>query len=65
MDNLVFSGFVRLEGIPHARFFNRATMEPVTISRQDCVSRLGNLKASGDDCEETARAVAEWPASDA
>jgi hypothetical protein len=40
MDNLVFSCFVRLEGIPHARFFNRATWEPVTLSRADCVARL-------------------------
>jgi hypothetical protein len=26
MDNLVFSGSIRLDGIPHARFFNRATI---------------------------------------
>ena len=28
--DLVFSGFNRLEDIPHTRVFNRATLEPVT-----------------------------------
>jgi len=65
MDNLVFSGFVRLESIPHARFFNRATWEPVTLSRADCMARLDNLTAGGHDCEETAVAVETWPRGDA
>jgi hypothetical protein len=65
MDNLVFSCFVRLEGIPHARFFNRATWEPVTLSRADCVARLNHLRAGGHGCEETASAVELWPQADA
>ena len=65
MDNLIFSGFVRLEGIPHARFFNRATLEPVALSRNECFARLSSFTARGDDCEETANAVAAWPLGDA
>jgi hypothetical protein len=57
MDNLQFSEFVRLDGIPHARFFNRSTFEPIALSRSDCVTRLNNLRARGEDHEETVRAV--------
>jgi hypothetical protein len=64
MDNLVFSEFICLEGIPHARFLNRATLEPVTLTRSECLARLTNFKASGHDCEETATAVASWPHPD-
>jgi hypothetical protein len=65
MDNLLFSEFVRLDGIPHARFFNRSTFEPIALSRSGCVTRLNNLRARGEDHEETARAVETWPPGDA
>jgi hypothetical protein len=61
MDNLIFSGFVWLEGIPHARFFERSSLEPVALTRKECVLRLNSLRAGGADCEETAAALEAWP----
>jgi hypothetical protein len=65
MDSLIFSGFVRLDGIPRARFFVRTTLEPVALSRPDCVARLNNLRAAGANFEETAKGVKTWPPADA
>jgi hypothetical protein len=65
MDNLQFSGFVWLDGIPHARFFNRSSFEPIALTRAECALRLKNLRAAGYDCEETAVAVDTWPRADA
>jgi hypothetical protein len=65
MDKLVFSGIVRLEGVPQVRSFNRETCEPVAFSPTVCAVRLRNLRARGDDGVETARAVEAWPHGDA
>jgi len=65
MDNLLFSGFLWLDGIPHARFFNRTTFEPVALTRTECLARVNNLRARGEDYEETARAMDAWPRGDA
>jgi hypothetical protein len=65
MDNLVSSGFVRLADIPYADVCNRATWDPVTLSRPDCTARLNNLTAGGHDSEETTVAVETWPRGDA
>ena len=65
MDNLIFSGFIRLDGIPHARFLVRSTLEPIALTHVECVTRLNSLREKGEDYEETAAAVRDWPHADA